>query len=87
MAIDRRYSRRVIVVKQIITMIFNYRCYPTPSRIPTLVPGFATHDISVVSFFLMAWFASGAVEAAVVNLVAVGPTVSIFKELMTSHIA
>ena len=60
-------------------MIFNYRCYPTPSRIPTLVPSFATHDIPAVSLFFVAFGALGAGEAVVVgtNSVAMGPTVSI----------
>ena len=61
-------------------MILNYRCYPTPSSIPTLVFGATAHDISAVSFFLVARLGIFAGETGVVvsNLETMGPTVPVF---------
>ena len=61
-------------------MILDYRRYPPPSSVPTLVFSAATHDISTVSFFFMAWIGKFAGETGVVgmNLETMGPTVSVF---------
>ena len=61
-------------------MILYYRCYPTPSSVPTLVFSASAHDILVVSFFLVVRLGIFAGEAGVVvsNLEAMGPTVSVF---------
>ena len=63
-------------------MILYYRCYPTPSSVPTLVFSASTHDISAVSFFFVAWIGKFSDETGVVvsNLETMGPTVSVFDQ-------
>ena len=70
-------------MKQIITIIFNHRCYPTLSRIPALVPNFTVHDVPAVGLFFVAFGTLGARAAVVVgtNSIAMGPTVAILDPI------